>query len=220
MRDFRDAKAMAHSLRQALAARAVTITHSDSLELTAKAFGLDNWNILAARIEADRTAIAADPAEGKRCSFCGKAPHEVRVLIAGPDVHICNECSGLCANIIEDQSMDAKAREAGGDPVDIALGVLREKGKADFAAYAAYARNWRAHLDQALEQTDAAEKRLETGEPWAPDTTARARGLTRDPLAGKSKREIGEHREALRRQRTQIEARLRAVEQVEAERAG
>jgi hypothetical protein len=52
MRDFRDAKAMAHALRDALKNRAVEITHSEALELVAKAFGYDNWNILAAKIEA------------------------------------------------------------------------------------------------------------------------------------------------------------------------
>ncbi len=52
MRDFRDAKAMAHALRDALKNRAVETTHSESLELIAKAFGYDNWNILAAKIEA------------------------------------------------------------------------------------------------------------------------------------------------------------------------
>jgi hypothetical protein len=52
MRDFREAKAMAHALRDALKSRAVEITHSESLELIAKAFGYDNWNILAAKIEA------------------------------------------------------------------------------------------------------------------------------------------------------------------------
>ena len=54
MRDFRDAKAMATSLRQALNDQSVTLTHSQSLELMAKAFGLDNWNILAAKIEAEK----------------------------------------------------------------------------------------------------------------------------------------------------------------------
>src|ERR1700681_4279758 len=52
MRDFRDAKVIAHALRDALKSRAVEITHSESLELIAKAFGYDNWNILAAKIEA------------------------------------------------------------------------------------------------------------------------------------------------------------------------
>ena len=54
MRDFRDAKTMAHALRTALESRAIAMTHSESLELIAKAFGYDNWNILAARIEAAR----------------------------------------------------------------------------------------------------------------------------------------------------------------------
>ena len=55
MRDFRDAKAMAHSLRDALKANAIQTTHSESLELIAKAFGYDNWNILADKVEAAQT---------------------------------------------------------------------------------------------------------------------------------------------------------------------
>lgn len=50
MRDFRDAKAMARTLRQALAAKGVTITNSESLELIAKALGAKDWNTLAAMI--------------------------------------------------------------------------------------------------------------------------------------------------------------------------
>ncbi|MBR1152174.1 LON peptidase substrate-binding domain-containing protein [Bradyrhizobium sp. JYMT SZCCT0428] len=51
MRDFRDAKAMAHSLREALKAKSVSLTHSESLELVARTLGLPDWNHLAARIE-------------------------------------------------------------------------------------------------------------------------------------------------------------------------
>ena len=54
MRDYRDAKTMAQALRKALAAQDVTLTHSQSLELISQAFGLENWNILAAKIEAER----------------------------------------------------------------------------------------------------------------------------------------------------------------------
>ena len=61
MRDFRDAKAMAHALRDALKTRAVEITHSESLELIAKAFGYDNWNILAAKIETAELRGGATP---------------------------------------------------------------------------------------------------------------------------------------------------------------
>ena len=37
------------------------------------------------------------------CSFCGKSQKEVKKLIAGPSVYICNECVGLCDEIIEDE---------------------------------------------------------------------------------------------------------------------
>ncbi len=50
MRDFRDAKAMAGTLRAALDAKGLKITVSESLELIAKAFGVADWNTLAARI--------------------------------------------------------------------------------------------------------------------------------------------------------------------------
>ena len=56
MRDYRDAKVMARALRSGLTDHDVKLTHSQSLELMAKAFGYDNWNILAAKIEADRPA--------------------------------------------------------------------------------------------------------------------------------------------------------------------
>jgi ATP-dependent Lon protease len=56
MRDFRDAKAMAQTLREALKAKSVSLTRSESLELVAKSFGLPDWNYLAARIAASQTA--------------------------------------------------------------------------------------------------------------------------------------------------------------------
>ena len=101
MRDYRDAKAMAQSLRQSLTHDKLTVTHSRSLELVAQAFGLDNWNILAARIEADRPAAVEVGPKTLHCSFCGKSQHDVRKLIAGPDVMICDECVALCNDVIE-----------------------------------------------------------------------------------------------------------------------
>ena len=58
MRDFRDSKAMASSLRDALATRSVSISHSESLELVAKILGVRDWNELSAQIRSgqDRTA--------------------------------------------------------------------------------------------------------------------------------------------------------------------
>jgi Glyoxalase superfamily protein len=52
MRDFRDAKAMAQTLREALNAKAISLTVGESLELIAKVLGFPDWNVLAARIRA------------------------------------------------------------------------------------------------------------------------------------------------------------------------
>ncbi len=40
------------------------------------------------------------------CSFCGKSQHEVRKMIAGPSVHICDECVDLCNDIIREEVQD------------------------------------------------------------------------------------------------------------------
>ena len=57
------------------------------------------------------------------CSFCGKSQHEVKKLIAGPSVFICDECIDLCNDIIrEEVPADDAAGEARGDlptPADI-----------------------------------------------------------------------------------------------------
>lgn len=53
MRTFNDAKAIAKSLRKALKQNNIEISHSEGLELVAAGFGFDNWNVLAAKIEAE-----------------------------------------------------------------------------------------------------------------------------------------------------------------------
>ena len=53
MRDFRDAKAMAQTLREALAAKAITISHSESLEFVSKILGVSDWNVLSALLQAE-----------------------------------------------------------------------------------------------------------------------------------------------------------------------
>lgn len=47
------------------------------------------------------------------CSFCGKSQHEVKKLIAGPSVFICDECIELCNDIIRDEAAEATAGGAG-----------------------------------------------------------------------------------------------------------
>jgi ATP-dependent Clp protease ATP-binding subunit ClpX len=48
------------------------------------------------------------------CSFCGKSQHEVRKLIAGPTVFICDECVDLCNDIIREETKTALVSKKGG----------------------------------------------------------------------------------------------------------
>jgi ATP-dependent Lon protease len=54
MRDFRDAKSMAQTLRESLTTKAVTISHSESLELVSKMLGVADWNTLSALLQTER----------------------------------------------------------------------------------------------------------------------------------------------------------------------
>ncbi|MDO8413494.1 MAG: ATP-dependent Clp protease ATP-binding subunit ClpX [Gallionellaceae bacterium] len=56
--------------------------------------------------------MALDKGKGDKllyCSFCGKSQHEVRKLIAGPSVFVCDECIDLCNDIIREEVQSGKA---------------------------------------------------------------------------------------------------------------
>ena len=46
------------------------------------------------------------------CCFCGKSQHEVRKLIAGPTVFICDECVELCMDIIREENKTTLVKSA------------------------------------------------------------------------------------------------------------
>ncbi|MEC7668666.1 MAG: ClpX C4-type zinc finger protein, partial [Pseudomonadota bacterium] len=50
------------------------------------------------------------------CSFCGKSQHEVRKLIAGPTVFICDECVELCMDIIREETKSSGLKASEGVP--------------------------------------------------------------------------------------------------------
>ena len=50
------------------------------------------------------------------CSFCGKSQHEVRKLIAGPTVFICDECVELCMDIIREEHKSSRVKSRDGVP--------------------------------------------------------------------------------------------------------
>ncbi|NRA99228.1 MAG: ATP-dependent Clp protease ATP-binding subunit ClpX [Rhodobacteraceae bacterium] len=63
--------------------------------------------------------MATNSGDGKNtlyCSFCGKSQHEVRKLIAGPTVFICDECVELCMDIIREETKSAGLKSTDGVP--------------------------------------------------------------------------------------------------------
>jgi hypothetical protein len=160
MRDYRDAKAMAQTLRQSLKAQSIDINHSNALELIAKALGCKDWHVLAARIEADLAAPRPmePPARSKsdpsvlHCSFCGKTQHEVSKLIAGPKVFICDECVALCDDIVKGPEWYIGAQE-----------LLSAKSPADLATLEAKAAARIARARQLLDLIDTVDSESRPG---------------------------------------------------------
>ena len=68
MRTFLDAKAMAKAMRETLAAKGTEITNSEALEIVARQFGLKDWNVLSAAIE------ATSPTDDAAISFSQPVP--------------------------------------------------------------------------------------------------------------------------------------------------
>jgi ClpX C4-type zinc finger/Glyoxalase superfamily protein len=230
MRDFRDAKTMAHALRNALQVRAVETTHSECLELIAKAFGYENWNILSAKIEtAQSRALDAPPlapAAGQDqapqkpilyCSFCGKSQHDVRALIAGPTVFICDECVGLCNEIIEDKTIFSLLKtdeESGNQEYPAVFEHVRAKSTADVTSCVERGRKGveRYRLEVQLIERILA---MRDGQPPAADLSASPRfaqlkDKTREDLLALeqlAERELKGYEEVLRIASTVLDAR-------------
>jgi ATP-dependent Clp protease ATP-binding subunit ClpX len=99
-----------------------------------------------------------------RCSFCGKTQDEVRKLIAGPTVYICNECVDLCTDIIaEEWEREESERITRGllkpDQINTALdeyviGQERAKKVLSVAVYNHYKRIESAHEDVELQKSN------------------------------------------------------------------
>ncbi len=62
------------------------------------------------------TNSSSDSKNTLYCSFCGKSQHEVRKLIAGPTVFICDECVELCMDIIREETKTAGLKSSEGVP--------------------------------------------------------------------------------------------------------
>ena len=63
-----------------------------------------------------KTSGSGDTKNTLYCSFCGKSQHEVRKLIAGPNVFICDECVELCMDIIREENKSSLVKSTEGVP--------------------------------------------------------------------------------------------------------
>ncbi|KKN32619.1 hypothetical protein LCGC14_0812080 [marine sediment metagenome] len=95
------------------------------------------------------------------CSFCGKSQHEVKKLIAGPSVFVCDECVDLCNDIIREEMQELSADEAESNlptPREIndaldnyVIGQERAKRYLSVAVYNHYKRLRSGHKDNDVE---------------------------------------------------------------------
>lgn len=60
--------------------------------------------------------MAARDESRLKCSFCGKTQEQVKKLIAGPDVYICDECVELCNEILDEEFLDTKEKTEESEP--------------------------------------------------------------------------------------------------------
>ncbi|MBX6370136.1 MAG: AAA family ATPase, partial [Rhodospirillales bacterium] len=64
--------------------------------------------------------MSDDPSKTLYCSFCGKSQREVKKLVAGPAVFICDECIGLCSEIVAESEVRAQRQaRTGPTPAEI-----------------------------------------------------------------------------------------------------
>jgi hypothetical protein len=200
MRDFRDAKLMARSLGEALKLKSIALTHSESLELIAAIFGVDNWNVLSAQIKA-----AEEPSpKAVHCTFCKKSSNEVEALVAGPGIYICDKCITLCANTLEEQSITKMLRKT--NPSSAALDHFRDRSTEQILAY-------QRDAQRRLSNTRTAMRTVEIllGEAAHEQIVP---GPIHDFFRAKSKEDLVATKKQLKSNLDRTEATLRAVDDV------
>ncbi len=110
---------------------------STALEETLKKAYGDRWDA--------HVPVFSEDGKKTTCSFCGKDESEVLKLIAGPSVHICNECVALCGGILNKERFDGSDKSPSETTADASeerlCGICMEPRETDeliFLPHAAY----------------------------------------------------------------------------------
>ena len=106
MRDFRDAKAMAQALREALKMKSVFLTHSESLELIATILGFHDWNVLSAAIQS-QVQPAANPRSTVPATVRLAAENQLgmKILLVDDHAFIRDALRGVLREVVEDANV-------------------------------------------------------------------------------------------------------------------
>ena len=131
----------------------------------------------------------ADDGKLLYCSFCGKSQHEVRKLIAGPSVFVCDECVELCNDIIREEleNRAEKARDKLPKPTEIkkvlddyVIGQERAKRVLSVAVYNHYKRlQTRTSTSRAKDEVEIAKSNILLIGPTGSGKTLLAETLAR-----------------------------------------
>ena len=102
-----------------------------------------------------------------KCSFCGKSQKQVKKLIAGPGVYICDECIDLCNEIIEEEFSDDTPAQTGADlPRPAEIRAFLDETRASEGAEISNTQKMFVHLCRVLGVDEPRYKKAQGDNPY------------------------------------------------------